>query len=205
MTVCTEVRGLAAGAGESYVRVDLSIEVLEMIEKVFGRKKLLAAVLIAVAVLYFLFGRYDVSATKPHPSFINMVLHSIAERSIQRNSASLTVSYDVNDRDIYVKGFKEYQEMCVQCHGAPGVEPSPTGKGLFPQPPRFPSGEFNEYSLKDIFWVTKNGIKMTGMPAYGPTHEDEIIWAIAIFLDKSRNLSEAEYKKLRDKYSDTNH
>ena len=44
---------------------------------------------------------------------------------------------------------------------------------------------------------------MTGMPAYGPTHEDETIWAVAIFLDRSRNLSEAEYRKLRDKYLDT--
>ena len=46
---------------------------------------------------------------------------------------------------------------------------------------------------------------MTGMPAYGPTHEDETIWAIAIFLDKSRDLSEAECKELKDKYSDTHH
>ena len=174
-----------------------------MIEKVFRKKKLLIAVLIIAAALYFVLGRYDVSATKPHPEIVNMIFHGIAERSIKRNSASLTVPYDVNDEDIYVKGFKEYEHMCVQCHGAPGVEPSPTGKGLFPKPPKFPSEEFNEYSLKDIFWVTKNGVQMTGMPAYGLTHEDETIWAVAIFLDRSRNLSEVEYKKLMDKYSDT--
>ena len=205
MIVCAGVADLAVGAGESYVRVDLPIEVLEMIEKVFGRKKLLIVVLIVIAFLYFLLGRYDVSATKPHPTIVNMIFHSITERSIQRNSASLEVPYDTNDKNMYVKGFKEYEEMCVQCHGAPGVEPSPTGKGLFPPAPRFPEEELYEYSLKDIFWVTKNGVKMTGMPAYGPTHEDETIWAIAIFLDKSRNLSEVEYKELRDKYSDTHH
>lgn len=176
-----------------------------MIERVLRRRKLLIAILIVVAIFYFFLGRYDVSATKPHPTIVNTLFHMIAERSIQRNSASLVVPYDVDDRDIYVEGFKEYEEMCVQCHGAPGVEPSSTAKGLFPSPPKFPSEEFNEYSLKDIFWVTKNGVKMTGMPAYGPTHEDEIIWAVAIFLDRSRNLSEAEYKKLRDKYSDTHH
>lgn len=176
-----------------------------MTEKMFRRKNLLIAVLIIAVALYFLFGRYDVSSTKPHPTVVSMIFHSITERSIQRNSATLTVPYDVNDRDIYVEGFKEYEHMCVQCHGAPGIEPSPTGEGLFPKPPKFPSEEFNEYSLKDIFWVTKNGVKMTGMPAYGPTHEDKTIWAIAIFLDKSRDLSEVEYKKLRDKYSDTHH
>ena len=176
-----------------------------MIEKVLRRKRLLIAILIVVSVLYFFLGRYDVSAMKPHPTIVNTIFHMINERSVQRNSASLTVPYDVDDKDIYVKGFKEYEEMCIQCHGAPGLEPSSTGKGLFPKPPKFPGEEFNEYSLKDIFWVTKNGVKMTGMPAYGPTHEDEIIWAVAIFLDKSRDLSQEEYKKLRDKYSDTHH
>ena len=177
----------------------------ELIEKLLRRKKLLVAVLIAVSMLYFLLGRYDVSATKPHPAIVTKILHGIAERSIKRNSVSLTVPYDINDKNMYVKGFKEYEEMCVQCHGAPGVEPSSTGKGLFPKPPRFPEEKLSEYSLKDIFWVTKNGVKMTGMPAYGPTHEDETIWAIAIFLDKSRDLPEAEYKELKDKYSDTHH
>lgn len=174
-----------------------------MIEKVFRRKKLLIAVLIIGAALYFVLGRYDVSATKPHPAIINKIFHGIAERSIKRNSASLTVPYDVDDKDMYVKGFKEYEHMCVQCHGAPGVEASPTGKGLFPPPPKFPEEKLYEYSLKDIFWVTKNGVQMTGMPAYGPTHEDETIWAVAIFLDRSRSLSEVEYRKLRDKYLDT--
>ncbi len=176
-----------------------------MIEKVLRRRKLLVAVLIIASALYFVLGRYDVSATKPHPGIVNTFFHMIAERSIQRNSASLVVPYDIDDKDIYVEGFKEYEHMCVQCHGAPGVEASATGKGLFPPPPKFPEEKLYEYSLKDIFWVTKNGVKMTGMPAYGPTHEDEAIWAVAIFLDKSRNLSEAEYKKLRDKYSDTHH
>ncbi len=176
-----------------------------MIEKTLKRKKFLIAIFIVAAALYFLFGRYDVSATKPDPAVINMILHNIAERSIKRNSANLRVPSDVDDENIYVRGFKEYEGMCVQCHGAPGVEPSPTGKGLFPPPPKFPEEKLYEYSLKNIFWVTKNGVKMTGMPAYGPTHEDETIWAIAIFLDKSRDLSEAEYRSLRDKYSDTHH
>ncbi len=184
---------------------ELLTKALLMIEKAFKRKKLLTAVFIVAAVFYFLFGLYDVSATRPHPTIVNMIFHSITERSIQRNSAALTVPYDVDDGKIYVKGFREYEEMCVQCHGAPGVEPSPSGKGLFPEPPRFPEEELYEYSLKDIFWVTKNGIKMTGMPAYGPTLKDERIWAVAIFLDKSRNLSEAEYKKLRDKYLKNHH
>ena len=162
---------------------------------------ILIVFLIIIAALYFFMGFYNVSATKPHSKIMEAVLHSISESSIKRNAKAVTNPYDINDREIYVKGFREYDEMCVQCHGAPGIEPSATGKGLNPSPPRFPDEELYEYTLEDIFWVTKNGVKMTGMPAYGPSHDDEVIWAIAIFLDKSRDLSKQGYKELRDKYT----
>ena len=170
-------------------------------------KKVLITVLIVVFAftIYFFLERYDVSATKPHPEIMNKFFHSIAERSIQRNSKKLENPYDVNDKRMYAKGFVEYDAMCVHCHGAPGVEPAPTGKGLFPPPPKFPEEALYEYSLKDIFWVTKNGVKMTGMPAYGPTHDDETIWAIAIFLDGAREMTAREYRKLRLRYSNMLH
>ena len=128
---------------------------------------IIIAVLIISAGLYLFLGYYNVAATKPHSKVVEMMLHSISERSIKRNSERVKNPYDVNDRDLYVKGFKEYDEMCVQCHGAPGIEPSPTGKGLNPKPPVFPDEELYEYTLEDIFWVTKHGVKMTGMPGYG--------------------------------------
>jgi len=166
---------------------------------------ILIIAIIIIAALYFFLGFYNVSATKPHSKIVETILHSVSESSIKRNAKSVKNPFDVNDKDIYVKGFREYDEMCVQCHGAPGIEPSATGKGLNPKPPHFPDEDLHEYTLEDIFWVTKNGVKMTGMPAYGPTHDDEVIWAIAIFLDRSRELSENGYKDLRVKYSDTRH
>ena len=45
------------------------------------------------------------------------------------------------------------------------------GQGLSPYPPELAtvSGEANP---KELFWIVKNGIKMTGMPAFGVTHTD---------------------------------
>ena len=163
---------------------------------------ILLIILILGSALYFFMGFYNVSATKPHMKITETLLHIVAERSIKRNSANLKNPYDINDQSLYVKGFEEYDEMCFQCHGWKGLEISNSAKGLNPAPPRFPEDELYEYSLEEIFWITKTGIKMTGMPAYGPTHDDKTIWSIAIFLDGSRDMGEKEYKKLRDKYSE---
>ncbi len=165
---------------------------------------ILIAVLIIITVLYFFLGFYNVSANKKHMKITEMVLHSISESSIKRNAEGIQNPHDINNKDIYENGFMEYDEMCVQCHGWASLEPSNTGKGLNPKPPLFPEEVLNEFTVEEIFWVIKNGVKMTGMPAYGPTHEDETIWAIAIFLDKSRNLSANEYSDLKNKYVGNN-
>ena len=92
--------------------------------------------------------------------------------------------------------------MCVMCHGAPGIEAGEAREGLNPQPPLLakvkdlvtdPPGE--------LFWVIKNGIKMTGMPAWGPTHSDEKIWAMVAFVRKLPNLSAEEYKVMQQQLS----
>jgi len=164
---------------------------------------LLIVILVVITASYFLLGFYNVSATKPHLKVTERILHVVSEKSIKRNSASIKNSYDINDKEMYLKGFGEYEEMCVQCHGWSGIEPSNTGKGLNPKPPQFPEEALYEFTIEEIYWVTKNGIKMTGMPAYGPTHDDETIWSIAIFLDGSRDLTGDDYKKLRKQNSGT--
>src|SRR2546423_13483863 len=58
--------------------------------------------------------------------------------------------------------------MCVQCHGAPGRDPGIVGKGLRPPPPVL-SEAVRPWDRAELFWIVKNGIKMTGMPASGPT------------------------------------
>lgn len=162
---------------------------------------LLLVVLIVIAASYFFLGFYNVSATKPHMKITESILHIVGERSIKRNSASINNPHDINDKDIYIKGFMEYDEMCVHCHGWAEIKPSASGKGLYPKPPHFPEEGLYEFTVEEIFWVTKNGIKMTGMPAYGPTHDDKTIWSIAIFLDRSRELTEDGYIKLQNENS----
>ena len=51
-------------------------------------------------------------------------------------------------------------------------------------------------TAKELFWVTKNGIRMTGMPAWGPTHNDKDIWSVVAFVQTLPNLGPEEYKRI---------
>jgi mono/diheme cytochrome c family protein len=68
-------------------------------------------------------------------------------------------------------------------------------KGLQPEPPELYEG-LDEWKPNELFWIVKNGVKMTGMPAWGPTHSDEKIWAIVAFLEKLPHMNAAQYKAM---------
>lgn len=44
--------------------------------------------------------------------------------------------------------------------------------------------------------MIKHGIKASGMPAWGPTHDDQRIWAVVAFLQKLPELTPQQYQVL---------
>jgi plastocyanin len=74
------------------------------------------------------------------------------------------------------------------CHGAPGVDPGHAGQGLRPAPPDL-SDTINRWSPAQAFWIVKHGVRMTGMPAWSVSYDDEAIWQLVAFV---RNLPEME-------------
>lgn len=45
------------------------------------------------------------------------------------------------------------------------------------------------------FWVIKHGLKMSGMPSWGATHDDAAIWAMVAFLKKLPTMTPAQYRE----------
>ena len=64
-----------------------------------------------------------------------------------------------------------------------------------PEPPELQE-TVEEWKPAELFWVIKNGVKMTGMPAWGPTHSDEKIWAIVAFLEKLPQMTADQYEEM---------
>lgn len=67
-------------------------------------------------------------------------------------------------------------------------------RGLYPRAPELRRG--SRTTPAEDFWVVKNGIKMTGMPAWGVAHDDEILWDVVAFLRKLPELTADQYQAL---------
>ncbi len=155
------------------------------------------AVLILAGLLFVFSGLYDVSAASEDGGPIQWVLETTRSRSVHRAVEHMEEDMQaprLDDPRRIRAGFVRYHELCASCHGAPGVKISATGQGLNPYPPEL-AGEGGEEPA-ELFWVVKNGIKMTGMPAYGVTYSDAEIWEIVAFLKRMPELSPGEYERL---------
>jgi mono/diheme cytochrome c family protein len=156
---------------------------------------LLALVILIVGSIIFIYsGLYNVSAINKETGIMRWVLHTTSDKAVEHYSKDISVPY-LNDSLMIREGFGYYDEMCESCHGAPGKEESELSKGLNPHAPYLVRSA-KHMEPQELFWVTKNGIKMTGMPAWGKTHSDEKIWAMVAFMKKLPEMSEEDYKKM---------
>ncbi len=153
------------------------------------------AVLAVVGGAIFVYsGAYDVAATSEHSRLTEWLLNTTMHRSVARRADGVEVP-DLGDEDMRLAGVGDFDAMCAGCHTAPGAEPSPMAQGLNPPPPDL-SQSAEELTPEELFWITKNGIRMTGMPAWAPTHQDEDLWGVVAFIRTMPGLSGEEYRAM---------
>jgi len=139
-------------------------------------------------------GAYNVAATKPHHAMTESILSTMMDNSVRRHASDIELSPSFSDPNLD-EGFQHYQAMCVACHGAPGLERSEIGLGLNPPAPNLAEMD-SDHSAQEVFWIIKNGIKMTGMPALGPTHDDETLWNLTAFVKCLPSMTPDQYREM---------
>lgn len=157
---------------------------------------LLIVLLIGGLALFIYSGYYNIAAAEPRLTVVEWVFETTRNRSV-RHHADKAPPPPEREEDDFREGFRHYDEMCVICHSAPGVEQSEISEGQNPEPPEL-AKEVPGWSRKELFWIVKNGFKMTGMPAFGLTYSDRELGNIVGFITRLPNITPQEYKKLRE-------
>lgn len=161
------------------------------------KKTLRNAVLIVVALLvagaaFVYSGLYNIAADEHHWRITTVLMEMLRTRSIERRAQDIQVP-PLDDPKLKLKGAGQYAEMCVMCHLAPGIKDSATREGLYPQPPVLSQRTIDP---RAAFWVIKHGIKMTAMPAWGASHDDETLWSLVAFLQELPRLNGEQYQEI---------
>lgn len=167
------------------------------VRRFFAALAVLIVLLAAGALVFIYSGRYDVTATGEHTGLVRWILETARTQSVRRHAAGVKVP-SLEEADIGT-GFRNFDRMCVLCHGAPGAERSAIGKGLNPEPPELPKA-VRKWTPGELFLIVSHGLKMTGMPAFGPTHDEKTLWAVVAFIRRLPEMTPQQYRELRQRY-----
>ncbi len=166
-------------------------------------KKILSLLVASILLIIIVIGSgaYNMAATEKHWGITEKIIEWVRENSIEARAKNLEVP-PLDSAELLSKGAEHYSAMCTICHLAPGLEPTELSIGLYPQAPIFhqqapisdPMVQSNR--AKEYFWVIKNGLKMTAMPAWGLSHDDDTIWAMTAFILEISDMTPKQYENL---------
>jgi hypothetical protein len=67
-------------------------------------------------------------------------------------------------------------------------------RGLYPRAPEL--RRKSSLRAAEQFWIIKHGVKFTGMPAWGVTHDDDLLWDVVAFVRKLPELTPEQYETI---------
>jgi mono/diheme cytochrome c family protein len=152
------------------------------------------AVAFVVTLIVVYSGAYNVAATEEHRSFVRWALDTNFHRAVAGSADDLVAPEGISVAAV-AEGGRHYQQTCAHCQGGPGVDRAEWALGMRPTPPELVRAA-TEWEVEEVFWLAKHGVRMTGMPAFGPTHDDETLWQIAAFVEELPAMTPEQYAAL---------
>lgn len=154
------------------------------------------AICIAIAGgVYFFGGFFNVAAAGGGNAAVDWSVRHVREASIGMHARAPAPPSWFKDPKAIQAGAHEFaEEGCVDCHGAPGHKPEKFARGMDPNPPDLGKAVAHD-DPAEVFWTIKNGIRMTGMPAFGSHMDDDEIWRAVAFAQHEEGVTPVQFSQ----------
>lgn len=95
------------------------------------------------------------------------------------------------------EGLLHFADHCAICHDNDGSGETMIGGGLYPKPPDLRKDQTQKLSDGEIFWIIENGVRFTGMPAFGgQSGSQEDSWKLVDFIRHLPQLTPEELMEM---------
>jgi mono/diheme cytochrome c family protein len=163
--------------------------------------KFVVGVVITLLVLVFgglglaLLGFLPTRANQAPPEFEKHIAMSAMDNSVERHAPRLTNPVPPTDENL-ISGLKIYAMNCALCHGDLDRQPSVLATSFYPPPPNLILHPPDDAEWH-LYFVIKNGVRYTGMPAWDKALPDQDLWKVTAFISRMSKLppSVQEYWK----------
>lgn len=139
-------------------------------------------------------GFYNVAATVQHTQPVYSLLETAMHQSVKLRARNIEPP-PLDDERLVMRGAACFRDKCVQCHGAPGVAQGDIGKSMQPLPGPLVDAR-RHWKPRELYWLTKHGIRMSGMPAWEYRLSEEELWSVVAFLARLPDLTPQAYAEV---------
>jgi mono/diheme cytochrome c family protein len=140
--------------------------------------------LIALVVLVVIVGllRFNLNALDD-PGRLETLAAGRARQFFIHRASSQGIPAPPTDRKASIaNGSTLYGVDCGMCHGADGHAQTPMGRWMYPRAADLTGQDVQTYSDQELFWIVKNGIRLSGMPGFAKVESDEHIWNLVHYV-----------------------
>jgi mono/diheme cytochrome c family protein len=148
---------------------------------------LITLALVAVVVIIG-FTQIKLDALQEPGHLETIVMTQAKHLLIRWSSREVIPPATINLQTAIEEGDKLYATDCTMCHGSDGHTPTDSGRWMYPRASDLTSPMVRQYSDRELFWIVKNGIRLSGMPAFAKVESDENIWNLVRYV---RTLQES--------------
>ncbi len=89
-----------------------------------------------------------------------------------------------------------FADHCATCHGNDGSGKTEIGQNLYPKAPDLRQSETQNLTDGQIYYIIHNGIRLTGMPAWGGPGKDDDSWQLVLFIRHLPQMTPQEMKEM---------
>ncbi len=140
-------------------------------------------VLVLIAVIAVAAASQFTLSALPEPGRTETLLATKTKHYlVHRSSREGTLPAPVDRQAGIKEGDRLFGTECGACHGASGHNPTDAGRWMYPRAADLTSHDVQAYSDQEVFWIIKNGIRLSGMPAFGRVESDEHIWDLVFYV-----------------------
>jgi mono/diheme cytochrome c family protein len=150
-------------------------------------KRILVALVLAAsaagAIVFLNMIRHGFSARDQPSAAETFLAHRMRHWAVPASSRKMKNPF-VDSAEAVATGRMHFADHCALCHGNDGRGKTEIGQNLYPKAPDMWGVETQSLSDGEIFYIIKNGVRLTGMPAWGQdtSEDDSESWQLVSFI-----------------------
>ena len=160
-------------------------------------------VVLAAVVAVFAYGafliRRGISARKEPSGMETAVARAVRHLAIPKMDREEENPWkDSATPDVMKDAREHFADHCSQCHANDGSGKTEMGQYLYPRAPDMRRPATQQLTDGELYYIIRNGVPLTGMPAWGEPNldQDDDSWQLVLFIRHLPNLTLEEIKDM---------